>query len=137
HDITALIYAVSRHFDDALWILQTLATALSENADLGAFFPHVQAGFKLSTLSLIDHRVRQILRMPEESNKPKRQERKKGGAISGREYAVTDTQMLEALSKLEKFSIAGVARQLGRDKVEGRVYVYDWMKRHDNMTREM
>jgi hypothetical protein len=136
-DITALIHAASQHFDDALWILQILSTALSANADMGAFYPHVQAGLKISTLSLIDNRLRQILRMPEKSHKLERQELKEAGALGGREYAVTDTQMLEALRNLEKFSIKGLARQLGRDSVEGRVYVYDWMKRHDNMTREM
>jgi hypothetical protein len=134
-EIKNLIYTVSKHFDDALWILQVLSGALSVKKDLGAFYPDVQASFKIATLSAIDNKLRKILRLPEKSSELERQEMKEAGALSGRSYAVTDAEMLATLYKLKKFSIAGVARELGGNR--GRVYVYDWMKRHGNMTREM
>jgi hypothetical protein len=134
-EITNLIYAISQHFDDALWVLQILSGALSVKTALGAFYPSVQAGVKISALSVIDNKLRQILRLPEKSSGLEHQEFKEAGALSGRSYAVTDGEMIAALHRLKKFSIAGVARELGGNR--GRVYVYDWMKRHDNMTREM
>jgi hypothetical protein len=135
--ITHLIHGVSKHFDDALWILQYLSGALSIETDLGAFHQEFQAGVKVSMLSHIDNRLREILRLPRKSSKLGLTELKEVGALSRRLYAVTDEAMLEALQRLKRFSITGVARELGRDPKEGRVYVYDWMKRHDNMTREM
>lgn len=136
-NITHLIHGVSKYFDDALWILQYLSGALSIETDLGTFHRDFQAGVKVSMLSIIDNRLREILRLPRKSSKLGLTELKEAGALSRRIYAVKDEDMIAALERLKKFSIAGIARELGRDAKEGRVYVYDWMKRHDNMTREM
>lgn len=136
-NITNLIHGVSKHFDDALWILQYLSGALSIQTDFGTFYPDFQAGVKMKILSIIDDRLREILKLPEKSSKLGLTELKEVGALSKRLYAVTDQAMIEALQRLKRFSIAGIARELGRDPKEGRVYVYDWMKRHDNMTSKM
>jgi hypothetical protein len=126
--IGALIITVSVWLGEALWILERISPSFMVAEELGPFFQDVQKGFGVSTLDVVDARLRTLLRLPE-----------KGFAISSAEYkqvksgkydyVIKDSQVIEALRKLERFSIKRLARLLGPDRDDFRPSVYDWMKR--------
>lgn len=96
--------------------------------ELGPFFQDVQKGFKVSTLDVIDARLRRLLRLPEKALAISSAEYKQ--VKSGKyDYVIEDSQMIEALRKLERFSIKRLARLLRPDRDDFRPSVYDWMKR--------
>jgi len=136
--ISGLLMTVAYLFGQALWILEKLSHATGRSIELGAFYKHVQAGMKVSTRHLIDSRLRELLKLPERSHESELEDYKASGAhLQKRAYAITDSQVLDALQRLEKFSISGLARLLAPDKEDFRSSVYDWMERsgvtHDDL----
>ena len=106
--IGALIITVSVWLGEALWILERISPSFIVEEELGPFFQDVQNGFRVSTLDVIDARLRKLLRLPE-----------KGFAISSAEYkqvksgnydyVIRDSQVIDALRKIERFSIKRLA----------------------------
>lgn len=134
--IGSLLVTVMYVFGDALWILEKLSHATNGEAEHRVFYKHVQAGVKVSTLHVIDGRLRELLRLPEMSSKASLEDYKAAGAhLQKRDYAIKDSQVIDALRRLEKFSISGLARLLAPDKEDFRPTVYDWMERR-SITRE-
>ncbi|MDX6384714.1 MAG: hypothetical protein QOK48_2287 [Blastocatellia bacterium] len=126
--IAALIIGVSVWLGDALWILKQLSPSCLVDEELGPFFQDVQKGFKVSTLDVIDARLRKLLRLPEKSFAISSAEYKQ--VKSGNyDYVIKDSQVIEALVNLERFSIKRLAQLLGPDRDDFRPSVYDWMKR--------
>jgi hypothetical protein len=128
--IGGLLVTVAYVFGDALWILDKLSGAADSEVELGAFYKHVQTGVKVSTLHLIETKLRELLRLPERSHESGMEDYKASGAhLQKRDYAISDSQVLDALRQLKRFSISGLARLLAPDREDFRPTVYDWMER--------
>jgi hypothetical protein len=127
-DLIHLLCAVNLMLGDALWVLEQLSQAVTVDHVLGPFFQNVQIGVKWSTLEVIEGRLREILRLPGKSLAVSLAERDEmmGGKY---DYAITDTQMINALKQLERFSINKLAKLLTPERDDFRKSVYDWMRR--------
>lgn len=128
-EATHLIVTVNSLLKDALWILENISHARLSAEQLGPFYTPVQVGLKVSTLSVIDARLRHLLDLPEKSTQLLEEElRKEGAIVSKRARAITDSQMIDALRRLERFSIKALARNLAPDEDDFRRSVYDWLR---------
>lgn len=127
-DLINFLATVNLMLGEGLWVLERLSHAVMVDYELGPFWQNVQIGVKWSTLLVIDGRLREILRLPKKSHAVSLAERDE--MIGGNyDYAITDTQMIEALKKLERFSISRLAKILAPERDDFRPSVYDWMKR--------
>lgn len=122
-----LLTTVDMCLGEGLWMLSELAQAQAMD-ELGIFMTKVQMHVKWSVLRNIDTKLRELLRLPEKDARIAlaEMEQLKGGNY---DYAVTDFDMVDALLKLERFSIKGLARLLAPEKDDFRPSVYDWMRR--------
>lgn len=134
--IIKLLFTVNLWLGEALWILEKLSQASMLDEEFGPFWKDVQAGVKWSTLSLIDARLRELLRLPEKDAVISLAEQ--GQLMSGKyNYAITDGQMLIALAKLPKFSIKKLAQLLEPEREDFRPSVYDWIRRKGITRKEL
>lgn len=129
-----LLFTVHLWLGEAIWILEQLSHAATVEYELGPFWQNVQVGVKWSTLEVIDSRLRELLRLPEKDPDLSIAERDQMMPGGNYDYAITDSQMIDALKKLERFSINRLAKILAPERVDFRPSVYDWMKRR-KMTR--
>lgn len=127
-DLINLLCTVNLWLGEAIAILEQLSHAATVDYEFGPFWQDVQIGVKWSTLDVIDARLRELLRLPEKDLELSIAERDQmmGGKY---DYAITDGQMIDALKKLERFSIKGLAKLLAPEREDFRPSVYDWMKR--------
>lgn len=126
-ELIRLLTTVDMWLGEGLRVLSELGNAQAMD-ELGIFMTKVQMHFKWTALRKIDARLRDLLRLPEKDLKIiiAEMEQLRGGDY---DYAVTDFGVVDALLKLERFSIKGLARLLAPEKDDFRPSVYDWMRR--------
>lgn len=133
-EIAELIRAVASWLGEAMSMVNHFMSVYELENTLGPFRQDIQIKLKLAIVNSVDEKLRELFHLPPRSSDISQAEkvRLKGGKY---DYAITDRQMIDALKKLDRFSIRGLAQLLAPDREDFRPSVYDWMKRK-KVTRE-